>query len=189
MPAQACTNILVTPGASADGSSFITHSNDSSHCDPSIVYVPAKDHPAGSLRAVYPSAIAWEDFPEFNCQMTPRLNAPERAPGYDYPKQKPTIPLGQIPESSHTYAYIDSDYAVMNEYGLMFGECTNNSVRLPYRPPKAGENIFYSSKLARVALERCRTAREAVQLMGHLVDTYGIYGTSETLLVADQQEG
>ncbi len=56
--AEACTTILVTRGATADGSAYITHSNDSSSSNPSIVYVPAKDHPAGSERNVYPSAIA-----------------------------------------------------------------------------------------------------------------------------------
>jgi len=120
---------------------------------------------------------------------TPRLNAPERAPGYDYPKLPKTLPLGQIPQAAHTYAYIDSDYAVMSEQGLMFGECTDNSLWLENRPVKAGGGIFYSSELARVALERCRTAREAVQLMGKLIDTYGLYGTGETLMVADQHEG
>ena len=77
----------------------------------------------------------------------------------------------------------------MNEHGLMFGECTDNSLWLENRPVKAGGGIFYSSELARVTLERCRTAREAVQLMGKLIDTYGLYGTDETLMVADQHEG
>ena len=125
----------------------------------------------------------------YNCVVTPRLNAPERAPGYNFPELTKTTPLGKIPEVAHTYAYIDSDYAVMNEHGLMFGECTNNSLWLENRPVKAGEGLFYSSELARVALERCRTAREAVDLMGKLVDTYSLYGTGETLLVADQNEG
>ena len=88
----------------------------------------------------------------YNCVVTPRLNAPERAPGYNFPELTKTTPLGKIPEVAHTYAYIDSDYVVMNEHGLMFGECTNNSLWLENRP-------------------------------------YGLYGTGETLLVADQNEG
>ena len=55
---DACTTMLVTPGASSDGSTYMTHSNDSNSSNPSIVYVPARDYPAGSLRNVYPSAIA-----------------------------------------------------------------------------------------------------------------------------------
>ncbi|MDY6291290.1 MAG: C69 family dipeptidase [Succiniclasticum sp.] len=187
--ADACTTTIVTKGASADGSAYVTHSNDSFSSDPSIVYVPAKDHPAGSVRKVYPSAIAWDDLPEYNCTSNPRLVAPERAPGYDYPGLKQTKPLGEIPQAAHTYAYIDSDYGVMNEKGLMLGECTNNSLHLEYLEPKPGRGIFYASELGRVALERCSTAREAVRLMGSLIDTYGLWGTGETLLVADKEEG
>ena len=47
--ADACTTTIVTKGASADGSTFVTHSTDSFSSDPSIVYVPAKDHPAGAV--------------------------------------------------------------------------------------------------------------------------------------------
>ena len=119
--AEACTTTIVTKGASADGSAYVTHSNDSFSSDPSIVYVPAKDHPAGAMRKVYPSAIAWDDLPEYECSSNPRLVAPERAEAYAYPGKKHTKPMGEIPEVAHTYAYIDSDYAVMNEHGLMLG--------------------------------------------------------------------
>ena len=186
---EACTTTIVTKGASADGSTYVTHSNDSYSSDPSIVFVPAKDHPAGSMRKVYPSAIAWDDLPEYACFSNPRLVAPERAAAYDYPGKARTKPLGEIPEAAHTYAYIDSDYGVMNEHGLMLGECTNNSAHLEYLEPKEGRGIFYASELGRVALERCRTARDAVRLMGRLIDQYGLWGTGETLLVADREEG
>ena len=136
--AEACTTTIVTKGASADGSAYVTHSNDSFSSDPSIVYVPAKDHPAGAMRKVYPSAIAWDDLPEYECYSNPRLVAPERAEAYAYPGKKQTKPLGEIPQVAHTYAYIDSDYAVMNEHGLMLGECTNNSLHLEYLEPSPG---------------------------------------------------
>ena len=63
--AEACTTTIVTKGASADGVTYVTHSNDAFSSDPSIVYVPAKDHPEGSMRAVYPCAIAWDELPEY----------------------------------------------------------------------------------------------------------------------------
>ena len=83
----------------------------------------------------------------------------------------------------HTYGYYDANYAVMNEHQLMFGECTDGAkVQLE---PEPGKRIFYSAELSRVAAERCTTAREAVALIGRLIDTYGYYGTGETLPIAE----
>ena len=51
---------------------------------------------------------------------------------------------------------------LMNEHGLMLGECTDNSLRLEYLEPKEGHGIFYASELGRVALERCRTYKGTI---------------------------
>ncbi|MCX6907347.1 MAG: C69 family dipeptidase, partial [Verrucomicrobia bacterium] len=75
----------------------------------------------------------------------------------------------------------------MNEHQLSIGECTDKAKVHP--EPEPGKRIFYSSELSRVALERTKTAREAVKLMGELIEKYGYYGTGETLLVADPHEG
>ncbi len=189
MTAEACTVILVTKGASEDGSVLLSHSNDGFGSDANVVFVPAKDHPSGSLRPVYPSAAAVDEMPEYNCYSFPTLVAPERSEGFDFPGRPQTKPIGHIPEVSHTYAYVTGDYAVMNEHGLMIGECTDRSEWLPQAPYKEGGGIFYADELGRVALERCTTAREAVRLMGSLVDEYGLWGTAETLVVADKNEG
>jgi len=47
--AQACTNILVTKGASADGSVMITYSADSGGSLAHFFHLPAADHEAGAL--------------------------------------------------------------------------------------------------------------------------------------------
>lgn len=75
----------------------------------------------------------------------------------------------------------------MNEHQLSIGECTDKAKVHP--EPEPGKRIFYSAELSRVALERCKTAREAVKLMGELIEKYGYYGTGETLVVADPNEG
>ncbi len=181
-----CTTTIVTPGASEDGSMLVSHSDDNDLGDQSIVYVPARDWPRGSRRPVYASAVAVGDQPQFNAFLVPRLVSRERAPGYANPGSRPSIPVGFIPQVAHTYAYIDGNYGIMNEHGLMFGECTDGS--FVSNGPEAGKRLFYSSELSRVALERCRTAREAIRLMGDLIETYGYYGTGETLPVADPRE-
>ena len=156
--AEACTIMLVTKGASADGNVFVSHCDDGFENDPNVFFVPAKNHKKGSLRPVYTSAAA-------------------------------TKAIGHIPEVEHTYAYIDADYPAVNEHGLMLAECTDLCAWLPEIPYKEGDGIFYSSELGRVAMERCKTAREAIKLMGELVDEYGIYGKSKTMFVADKNEG
>ena len=184
--AMACTTTIVTPGASADGCMMVSHSDDNDLDDQSIVYVPARDWPEGSQRPVYATAAAIGDLPQFNAFELPRLVDPERAPGYAHPGEKPSIPIGHIPQVAHTYAYLDGTYGIMNEHGLMFGECTDGA--FVSNGPEPGKRLFYSAELSRVALERTRTAREAVQLMGELIETYGYYGTGETLPVADPKE-
>lgn len=188
MSAEACTVMVVTKGASVDGSTLVSHSNDGFGAEVNLVYVPAKDHPKGSLRPVYPTPLALGEMPAYNCFNQPSLVTAERGDGWNYPGKPQTRPLGYIPETEHTYAYLDGDYPAANEHGLMLGECTDLSGRLPETPFKEGGGIFYASELGRVALERCKTAREAVGLMGSLIDEYGLWGTAESLAVADRDE-
>ena len=47
VPALACTTMLVTKGASEDGSVMVAHSDDSELFDQRLVYVPAADHKPG----------------------------------------------------------------------------------------------------------------------------------------------
>lgn len=64
--AFACTTILVTKGASADGSVMVAHSDDSELFDQRLVYVPAANHEPGSLRPVYYDASSLGDRPEYH---------------------------------------------------------------------------------------------------------------------------
>ena len=184
---QACTTMLVTKGASSDGSVFVAHSDDSELFDQRLVYVPAADHKPGEMRPVFYDASSLGDRQKYHGYTLRRYVGQERGPVYDEPDQPQSIPLGYIPQVDHTYAYYDANYAVMNEHQLMFGECTDGAkVQLE---PEPGKRIFYTAELSRVAAERCTTAREAVTLIGRLIDTYGYYGTGETLPIADPGEG
>ncbi|NCC24216.1 MAG: dipeptidase [Deltaproteobacteria bacterium] len=186
-PAWSCTTIIVGKQASVDGSVLVSHSEDGLG-DPRMVYIPAKDHEPGSVRHVYDSDVALGYEPRFGSDPVHRFNIDERSPRYKAPAGvPPSQPLGSIPQVSHTYAYFDGNYGLMNEHQLIMGECTDKAKVHP--EAEEGKRIFYSSELSRVALERCKTAREAVKLMGELIMTYGYYGTGETLLVGDPDEG
>lgn len=182
-----CTTMIVTKGASKDGSVFVAHSDDSEMFDNRLVHVPAADHKKGSMRAVYYDASSLGNRPKYNANVLRRYVGKDRSPVYNSKGFKKSIPLGYIPQVEHTYAYFEGNYGIMNEHQLMFGECTNGAKITA--EPVPGKLIFYSSELSRVALERTKTAREAIKLIGHLIETYGYYGTGETLPVADTKEG
>lgn len=176
-PATACTAFVITPGASADGSMFTGHTNDGfgtgivghnvSNESTVLSYVPAADHPAGAKRAVHFDPMSESGVP-------PWFNT------------SPQTLLAYIPEVEHTYAYFTGTYGMMNEHQLMTAETTDSAKVKPTSDPE--KRIFYSSELANIALERTRTAKEAVTLVGRLIDQYGYYGTGETLIFADPKE-
>ncbi|RLA70427.1 MAG: dipeptidase, partial [Epsilonproteobacteria bacterium] len=161
--------------------------DDSEMFDNRLVYVPAADHKPGSMRPVYCDAAALGSRPEFNASDLRRYVGTHRGSVYIDNDMPQSIPLGFIPQVAHTYAYFDGSYGLMNEHQLMFGEATNGAKMTV--EPKPGKLIFYSAELSRVALERCKTARCAIKLIGELIETYGYYGTGETLPVADKNEG
>ena len=175
IPVQACTTMLITKGASEDGSVIVAHSDDSELFDQRLVYIPAADHEPGSLRPVYYDASSLGDRLDYHGYTLRRYVGTDRGPTYIDPDQPQSIPLGMIPQVEHTYAYFDGSYAVMNEHQLMFGECTDGAKI--QQEPIPGKLIFYSAELSSVAAERCTKAREAVELIGHLIETYGYYGT------------
>lgn len=186
LPAFACTTMIVGKDASFDGSVIVSHSDDGLS-DGSVIYVPAMDHKPGSMRPVYYSHYSLDFKPQWGASISHRIVAKDRGPGYDKSDENPSVPLGYIPQVAHTYAYFDANYGIMNEHQLSIGECTDKAKVHP--EPEPGKRIFYSAELSRVALERTKTAREAIKLMGELIEKYGYYGTGETLLVADPNEG
>lgn len=186
MPAYSCTTIIAGKNATADGSVMVSHSDDGLG-DASLVFVPAMDHAPGSMRPVFYSHESIGFKPEWGGTQTHRIITKGRAPAYDKKGLPSSVPLGFIPQVAHTYAYFDANYGIINEHQLTIGECTDKAKVHP--EPEPGKRIFYSSELSRVALERTKTAREAVMLMGEMIDIYGYYGTGETLLVGDPNEG
>ena len=88
-------------------------------------------------------------------------------------------PLCTIPQVAHTYNVVGN----MNEHQLTIGETTWGG-----RPElEIGEGIDYGS-LIYIALERCKTAREAIKCMTELVAKYGYASSGETFSIADPNE-
>ncbi|MCA1809421.1 MAG: C69 family dipeptidase, partial [Lentisphaerae bacterium] len=185
--AWACTTMIITPGATENGAMYVVHSDDGHLSDARLMYVPAADHAPGSMRPVHFDPVSIGELPQYAAFEYRRYTGSARGPDYEMPGKPLTEPIGYIPQVPHTYAYFDGNYGIMNEHQLMFGECTDGSKTDGALPgPK---RLFYSAELARVALERCTNALAAVKLIGELIDTYGFYGTGETLPVADSREG
>jgi dipeptidase len=88
--------------------------------------------------------------------------------------------LGKIKQVPHTYSVV----GLMNEHQLAIGETTYGG-----RPELVDTNgiIDYGS-LMFLALQRAKTAREAIQVMGDLVKEYGYYSSGESFSIADKNE-
>lgn len=147
VPASACTNLIVTRGASADGSSMITYAADSHQLYGALKFMPARDWPEGTMLDVYE---------------------------WDTGKY-----LGQIPQVSHTYQVIGN----MNEHQLAIGETTYGGIE--YVDSTA---ILDYGSLIYIALQRCRTAREAIQTIADLMDKYGYASEGESFSISDPDE-
>ncbi len=146
--AQACTNILVTKGASADGSTMITYAADSHDIYGELYYTPPGIHPAGSTRDI----IEW-DSGKF---------------------------LGRIKQAPVTYSVVGN----MNEHQVSIGETTFTG----RKELKGPAGIVDYGSLMYIALERSKTAREALKVMTDLVAEYGYASTGESISIADPNE-
>jgi len=171
--ADGCTVIMVAKGASADGSTMATHTCDCGVCDWTWRHVPAADHQPGETRKIY-HINQYKTWP------------PEEGLKWDLYKNDFTGL--EIPEVPHTYGYHHGMFGYMNDQQLGIGESTIGCVRkLNNNTPTPAFDI---TMLTLIAMERCKTAREAVQLMGTLAEKYG-YGFNdggEMLAVHDANE-
>ena len=89
--------------------------------------------------------------------------------------------LGRIPEAPVTYTRVGNQ----NEFQVAIGETTYGG-----RPELAeGQSgiIDYGS-LIYIALERARTAREAIDVMARLVEEHGFYSSGESFSIVDKNE-
>lgn len=173
LSARGCTSILVGKEASADGSTITTHTCDCGVCDWTWRFVPAADHEPGSMRKIY-HINQYKTWPP--------------SEGLKWEIYKNDFTDLEIPQVAHTYAFLHGMFGYMNEHQLAIGESTIGCRRKMRNPTPAAK--FDITMLTLIAMERCKTAREAIKTMGQLGETYG-YGFNdggEMLAVADPNE-
>jgi len=88
--------------------------------------------------------------------------------------------LGRIKQLPHTYAVV----GLMNEHQVAIGETTFGGREELQNP----EGIVDYGSAMYIALERAKTAREAVKVIADLYDEYGYYSSGESFSISDPQE-
>ena len=145
---RACTNVLVTKGASTDGSNMVSYAADSHQLYGELYFQKAGIWGKDDMR---------------------KINE------WDTGKY-----LGLIPQVSRTYQRVGN----MNEHQLIIAETTYGG--RPELEDPAG--IMDYGSLIYVALERAKTAREAIEVIVDLANTYGYYSSGESFSIADTEE-
>lgn len=144
----ACTNFLISKGASADGSTMISYSADSHVLYGDLCYIPAGNHIEGTMIDVHD----WDTG--------------------DY--------HGQIRQVAKTYAVV----GLINEHQLAIGETTYGG----RSELVDSTGILDYGSLMYLALQRAKTARKAIQIMGDLIAEYGYNSHGESFSIADPNE-
>jgi dipeptidase len=142
----ACTNFIVTKGASVSGSVVITYTCDGEF-HPILRYTPAADHESDAVLEIR----TWGD-----------------------------SLLGTVKQVPHTYAHI----GLMNEHQLVIGETTFTGREELINP----DGLLHYWWLMRLALQRAKTAREAIEVITELVDEYGYRSEGESISIGDPDE-
>jgi len=89
-------------------------------------------------------------------------------------------PIGKIPQVAHTYSVVGN----MNEHQVAITETTFGG-REGLDDPTA--SMDYGSMIY-IGLQRSKTAREAIQVMTNLAETYGYRSEGESFSIADKNE-
>lgn len=146
---KACTNILVSKGASKDGISvMISYTADAGGFMEPLYFKDSKDWDATDSLEIYE---------------------------WDSGKY-----LGKIKQVSHTYRVIGN----MNENQVAIGETTFGG-----RDELAEPNgVMDYGSLIYIALQRSKTAREAIKIITDLANEYGYASSGESMSISDPNE-
>lgn len=157
-----CTTITVGRLASYDGSVMTSHTDDSHRTRSEFDITPAMSFKPGSRVMMY-----------------------KRVP--DNTKKMPAYKFdatGEIPQVESTYGYINTAYPCINTEQLAIGESTFGG-REELRSDKG---LIDCTQIVRLMVERTKTAREAIEMAGELLEKYGWNDEGECLTIADPNE-
>ncbi len=159
---EGCTSITVGKLASADGSVITSHTDDSHRTRSWMDIQPAKDHKPGTTTPMFKRTA----------------DDTKAMPAYKHEK------IGEIPQVEHTYQFINTAYPCMNEKQLGVGESTFGG----RDELQSDEGLIDCQRLCQLMVERCTTAREAIQMADELTKKYGWNDYGEALTIADPNE-
>jgi len=139
-----CTTISVGKNVSTDGSTIISYNSDCGGCPFHTTIVPAANWEEGDVRAIMHRGEV----------------------------------RGEMPQVPQTFQYLRSCLPVMNEKGVAVGE-TTCSIDTSTEYGKEVKEVMFNSEgivdyeyIFEVVLERASTAREAVEILGEIIETY-----------------
>jgi dipeptidase len=156
-----CTTIMVGRLASTDGSVMTSHSCDGNYRTWLEIF-PHKKFEKGTMHPVYSGMLHTEEA---------------------WDMTKVTL-KGEIPEVTETYSFLNTAYPCLNEKQLAIGETT-----IYGREELINDSgMFLIEELEKIALQRCKTAREAIALIGQLAEEYGYGDLAECITLADPKE-
>ena len=145
--AIACTNFIVTKGASTDGSVMVTYAADSHQ-----LYGALYKHNGGKQKSKMLAVNEWD---------TGRY-------------------LGLIEQVPTTYSTVSN----MNEHSLIITETTYGGRHELFDE----KGIMDYGSLIYITLQRAKTAREAIEVIVDLANTYGYASSGESFSIADENE-
>ena len=162
---DACTIVAVGRDASVDGSVINSHTADGWFYNSNIKVIPGENFEKGSVAAVFLNLLGDEGVPRR---------------------------IAEIPQVDQTYTYFQTGYSCFNEHQLSISESTiGQKDELSTFKREAGA-IMTVEQLEIFALQRARTAREAIQVIGDLAEKYGFLPScsnqGECLVIADPEE-
>ena len=137
-----CTTVSVGKDVSVDGSTIIPYNSDCGGCPFDATIIAAQDWEKDDMRAIMHRGEAH----------------------------------GEMPQIPHTFKYLRSCLPVMNEKGVAIGE-TTCSIDDSTEYGKEVKEVMRSSEgfvdyeyILEVVLERASTAREAVEILGGIIE-------------------